>query len=336
MSCASAPASGSRSRTVCPRVCTRARRPCTQATDASPLLPLGLARSRITCSSPSPLSTFMQIRMGQRGWRAAPRGPVLHGVTLATWRPPRPCLHLLQKFADLSPPIGGAAQDFRRTSPASWRETPTSLTRSPISRSTSRTGEGLPLPDSVSLSAGGEEKNPKDIGDVAWPGRPRAPRMRRSSPFSVPRASKNPWKPLPDTIEDVLARIEARRNGRGSGLSAPRHRASLRPPNPREEFTRACRESVGLRVAHLRVRQRRRAPDPARQLGRPRDAGWEGELIAGPDRSTSTTSAALARATTLPRRPPPHLLRVLGWMPRVETRPAGRLRPGVGEARARN
>ena len=45
---------------------------------------------------------------------------------------------------------------------------------------------------------------------------------------SVQRASRieesvEPSKP--DTIEDVLARIEARRNGRGSGPSAPRHRA---------------------------------------------------------------------------------------------------------------
>ena len=41
----------------------------------------------------------------------------------------------------------------------------------------------------------------------------------------APRTEESVELSKPDTIEDVLARIEARRNGRGPGPSAPRHRA---------------------------------------------------------------------------------------------------------------
>ena len=41
----------------------------------------------------------------------------------------------------------------------------------------------------------------------------------------APRVDNPEEPPKPDTLEDVLARVEARRNGQEPGPSAPRHRA---------------------------------------------------------------------------------------------------------------
>ena len=41
----------------------------------------------------------------------------------------------------------------------------------------------------------------------------------------APRAEEVEEPAKPDTLEDVLARVEARRRGEGPGPSSPRHRA---------------------------------------------------------------------------------------------------------------
>ena len=77
-------------------------------------------------------------------------------------------------------------------------------------------------------AGGGEEKTPKDIGDVIEAYLAQVSRAQDEEIESVqraPRTEESEEPSTPDTIEDVLARIEARRNGQGPGPSAPRHRA---------------------------------------------------------------------------------------------------------------
>ena len=147
-----------------------------QATDAS-LLPPGSGAISNHMQFPSPLSTFMQIRMGQRGIG----GLALLGAVpyyMADTGYPAASSALLTsfaKFADLSLPVGdleqGAAQDQENIA---------------------KLVEGNP---DISHTVSNLEEH-----FDAWTGGEGA-------------------------IEDVLARIEARRNGQGPGPSAPRHRA---------------------------------------------------------------------------------------------------------------
>ena len=74
------------------------------------------------------------------------------------------------------------------------------------------------------------EKNAptKDIGDVIEAYLAQVSRAKAEEIESVQRAprvdgTETPSKP--DTLEDVLARVEARRKGKGPGPATPRHRA---------------------------------------------------------------------------------------------------------------
>ena len=74
----------------------------------------------------------------------------------------------------------------------------------------------------------GEDKAPKDIGDVieAYLAQVSRAQDAESKTVRSPSLAQEEQVPSkPDTIEDVLARIEARRNGQGPGPSRPRHRA---------------------------------------------------------------------------------------------------------------
>ncbi len=187
---------------------------------------------------PSPLSTFMQIRMGQRGIG----GLALLGAVpyyMADTGYPAASSALLTsfaKFADLSLPVGdleqGAAQDQENIAKLVEGNPDISHTVSNLEEHFDAWtgGEGaIPLPGlGQRPSAGGEEKTPKDIGDVIEAYLAQVSRAQDEEIESVQRAprteeSEEPSKP--DTIEDVLARIEARRNGHGPGPSSPRHRA---------------------------------------------------------------------------------------------------------------
>ena len=73
-----------------------------------------------------------------------------------------------------------------------------------------------------------EDKSTKDIGDVIEAYLAQVSRAKAEEIESVQRAprvdgTETPSKP--DTLEDVLARVEARRNGKEPGSSSPRHRA---------------------------------------------------------------------------------------------------------------
>ena len=73
-----------------------------------------------------------------------------------------------------------------------------------------------------------EDKSTKDIGDVIEAYLAQVSRAKAEELESFQRASRvddsgTPSKP--DTLEDVLARVEARRKGKGPGPATPRHRA---------------------------------------------------------------------------------------------------------------
>lgn len=77
-------------------------------------------------------------------------------------------------------------------------------------------------------ATGAEEKTPKDIGDVIEAYLAQVSRAQDEEIESVqraPRAEEVEEPAKPDTLEDVLARVEARRRGEGPGPSSPRHRA---------------------------------------------------------------------------------------------------------------
>ena len=161
-----------------------------QATDES-LLPSGSNAISNHMQFPSPLSTFMQIRMGQQG---------IGGLALlgASNRGPR---------------------RTRRTSPSSWRETPTSLARSPTSRSTSTRGpvgrERSRCPDSVSVHRRAPRRRPRRISVTSLRPTSRrslAPRMKKSSPSSArraPKRSRNPPSPTPSKMFSLASRHAA-------------------------------------------------------------------------------------------------------------------------------
>ena len=140
------------------------------------------------------------------------------------------------KFADLSLPVGdleqGAAQDQENIAKLVEGNPDISHTVSNLEEHFDAWtgGEGaIPLPGlGQRPSAGGEEKTPKDIGDVIEAYLAQVSRAQDEEIESVQRAPRTEESEEPsktDTIEDVLARIEARRNGKGPGPSAPRHRA---------------------------------------------------------------------------------------------------------------
>ena len=222
----------------CPRVCrTRDRRPVhVQATDASLSVP-GLARSRTTCSSLRRCPPSCRSH-GQRGIG----GLALLGAVpyyMADTGYPAASSALLTsfaKFADLSLPVGdleqGAAQDQENIAKLVEGNPDISHTVSNLEEHFDAWtgGEGaIPLPGlGQRPSAGGEEKTPKDIGDVIEAYLAQVSRAQDEEIESVqraPRTEESEEPSTPDTIEDVLARIEARRNGQGPGPSAPRHRA---------------------------------------------------------------------------------------------------------------
>ncbi len=187
---------------------------------------------------PSPLSTFMQIRMGQRGIG----GLALLGAVpyyMADTGYPAASSALLTsfaKFADLSLPVGdleqGAAQDQENIAKLVEGNPDISRTVSNLEEHFDAWtgGEGaIPLPGlGQRPSAGGEEKTPKDIGDVIEAYLAQVSRAQDEEIESVqraPRAEEVEEPAKPDTLEDVLARVEARRRGEGPGPSSPRHRA---------------------------------------------------------------------------------------------------------------
>ena len=191
-----------------------------QATDAS-LLPPGSGSISNHMQFPSPLSTFMQIRMGQRGIG----GLALLGAVpyyMADTGYPAASSALLTsfaKFADLSLPVGdleqGAAQD---------QETIAKLVE--------------------------------------------------------PRASKNP-RNLPSPTRSRTCSHASRRVATGT-VPALRLRVTAPELYPRTRVRPCVGTSVGLRVSHLRVRQRRSARHPARQVCRPRNTSRESEHAQGP------------------------------------------------------
>lgn len=207
-----------------------------QATDAS-LLPSG---GRITnhMQFPSPLSTFIQIRLGQRGIG----GLALLGAVpyyMADTGYPAASSALLTsfaKFADLSLPVGdleqGAAQDQENIEKLVEGNPEVSHTVLALEEHFDAWTGGngaIPLPGMGEPPAvSREDKAPKDIGDVieAYLAQVSRAQDAESKTVRSPSLAQEEQVPSkPDTIEDVLARIEARRNGQGPGPSRPRHRA---------------------------------------------------------------------------------------------------------------
>ena len=208
-----------------------------QATDAS-LLPAGGATIANHMQFPAPLSTFVQIRMGQRGMG----GLALLGAVpfyMADTGYPAASSALLTsfaKFADLSLPVGdleqGAAQDQENIEKLVENNPEIAHTVSALEEHFDAWSGGdgaIPLPSmGQPPAARGEEKATKDIGDVIEAYLAQVSRAKDEEIQSVQRAPRvdNPEEPVkPDTLEDVLARVQARRNGQEPGPSAPRHRA---------------------------------------------------------------------------------------------------------------
>ena len=207
-----------------------------QATDAS-LLPSGVQVTN-HMQFPSPLSTFVQIRMGQRGIGGlALLGAVPYYMADTAYPAASSALLTsLAKFADLSLPVGdleqGAAQDQENIEKLVEGNPEVSHTVSALEEHfdawTGGTG-AIPLPGmGEPPRVGRDDKAPKDIGDVIEAYLAQVSRAQDEGGRSVnapSRARQEQGPSKPDTIEDVLARIEARRNGQGPGPSTPRHRA---------------------------------------------------------------------------------------------------------------
>lgn len=208
-----------------------------QATDAS-LLPEGGAKITNHMQFPAPLSTFLQIRMGERGvgglalLGAVPYYMADTGYPAAS----SALLTSLAKFADLSLPVGdleqGAAQDQENIEKLVENSPEISQTVSALEEHFDAWSGGdgaFPLPGmGQPRAARGEEKTTKDIGDVIEAYLAQVSRAKDEEIHSAQRAPRvdDPEVPAkPDTLEDVLARVEARRRGQEPGPSAPRHRA---------------------------------------------------------------------------------------------------------------
>ena len=208
-----------------------------QATDAS-LLPAGGAKITNHMQFPAPLSTFVQIRLGQRGigglalLGAVPYYMADTGYPAAS----SALLTSLAKFADLSLPVGdleqGAAQDQENIEKLVESNPDISHTVSNLEEHFDAWSGGdgaIPLAGMAQPAAArDEDKSTKDIGDVIEAYLAQVSRAKAEEIESVQRAprvdgTETPSKP--DTLEDVLARVEARRNGKEPGPSSPRHRA---------------------------------------------------------------------------------------------------------------
>ena len=208
-----------------------------QATDAS-LLPAGGAKIANHMQFPAPLSTFVQIRLGQRGigglalLGAVPYYMADTGYPAAS----SALLTSLAKFADLSLPVGdleqGAAQDQENIEKLVESNPDISHTVSNLEEHFDAWSGGdgaIPLAGMAQPAAArDEDKSTKDIGDVIEAYLAQVSRAKAEENESVQRAprvddAETPSKP--DTLEDVLARVEARRNGEEPGPSSPRHRA---------------------------------------------------------------------------------------------------------------
>ena len=208
-----------------------------QATDAS-LLPAGGVKITNHMQFPAPLSTFVQIRMGQRGVG----GLALLGAVpyyMADTGYPAAASALLTsfaKFADLSLPVGdleqGAAQDQENIEKLVESNPDISHTVSNLEEHFDAWSGGdgaIPLAGMATPAAArDEDKSTKDIGDVIEAYLAQVSRAKAEELESVQRASlvdDSETPPKPDTLEDVLARVEARRKGKGPGPATPRHRA---------------------------------------------------------------------------------------------------------------
>ena len=187
---------------------------------------------------PAPLSTFVQIRLGQRGigglalLGAVPYYMADTGYPAAS----SALLTSLAKFADLSLPVGdleqGAAQDQENIEKLVESNPDISHTVSNLEEHFDAWSGGdgaIPLAGMAQPAAArDEDKSTKDIGDVIEAYLAQVSRAKAEEIESVQRAprvdgTETPSKP--DTLEDVLARVEARRNGKEPGPSSPRHRA---------------------------------------------------------------------------------------------------------------
>ena len=208
-----------------------------QATDAS-LLPAGGTKIANHMQFPAPLPTFVQIRLGQRGIGGlALLGAVPYYMSDTGY--PAASSALLTsfaKFADLSLPVGdleqGAAQDQENIEKLVESNPEISHTVSNLEEHFDAWSGGdgaIPLAGMAKPAAArDEDKSTKDIGDVIEAYLAQVSRAKAEELESFQRASRvddsgTPSKP--DTLEDVLARVEARRKGKGPGPATPRHRA---------------------------------------------------------------------------------------------------------------
>ena len=208
-----------------------------QATDAS-LLPAGGTKIANHMQFPAPLSTFVQIRLSQRGIGGlALLGAVPYYMSDTGY--PAASSALLTsfaKFSDLSLPVGdleqGAAQDQENIEKLVESNPEISHTVSNLEEHFDAWSGGdgaIPLAGMAKPAAArDEDKSTKDIGDVIEAYLAQVSRAKAEELESFQRASRvddsgTPSKP--DTLEDVLARVEARRKGKGPGPATPRHRA---------------------------------------------------------------------------------------------------------------
>ena len=180
-----------------------------QATDAS-LLPAGGATIANHMQFPAPLSTFVQIRLGQRGIGGlALLGAVPYYMSDTGSAQDQ---ENIEKLVESNPEISHTVSNLEEHFDA-WSG-----------------GDGaIPLAGMATPAAArDEDKSTKDIGDVIEAYLAQVSRAKAEELESVQRASlvdDSETPPKPDTLEDVLARVEARRKGKGPGPATPRHRA---------------------------------------------------------------------------------------------------------------
>ena len=225
-----------------------------QATDAS-LLPAGGAKITNHMQFPAPLSTFVQIRLGQRGigglalLGAVPYYMADTGYPAAS----SALLTSLAKFADLSLPVGdleqGAAQDQENIEKLVESNPDISHTVSNLEEHFDAWSGGdgaIPLAGMAQPAAArDEDKSTKDIGDVieAY----RAPKPKKSSPSSAHPASTAPRLPPSPTPSKTCS-------------PASRPAATAKNPGPPRRATAPKRRTP---PALLAVRPRGHAGNPA-------------------------------------------------------------------------
>ena len=214
-----------------------------QATDSS-LLPDQTQMANYM-QFPSPLSTFIQVRLAQRGIGGiALLGAVPYYMSDTGYPAAASALlRSLSKFADLSLPVGdleqGAAQDQEAIEKLVEDNPEISHTVGALEEHYDAwSGQGGAIPLSslgkrATATAAEDAKSAKDIGDVieaylAQVTRAKDVAVGEGAPHArgAAAASATEESARPDTLEDVLARVEARRRGEdGGGTRAPRHRA---------------------------------------------------------------------------------------------------------------